>query len=366
VTCLPTPDQVLNQKKWGPAHRQAIAMIGREVDGGVARSIARTVLGRTSMYDQSWCWDVPEDAWPDILEAFLSFVKDRKHPGGCDCGSCMRAARIARTPRHERLTEKEWRTVLERHGHQCAYCEASDVPLQREHYIPIALGGLHTAANVVPACKRCNRAKGVMPGDYYRQYLARPPETVLDCGHKVDKSKRLHAVHNCWECSHTRLCEPREHQAFIAAGAFEPVRRGGMTHREQEGTDGTTYCDSQVLQGVPGRWLVLGLWTDDEGNWCFEHGCVDESEPGYVWWQFGWDGYRVPEIVEVFTRPERFLAAIQRFGDRPGWPQPDEGPMKFLSDDAQHDAAWLAGWGAPDERARELLPRSYLSKCDLP
>lgn len=43
-------------------------------------------------------------------------------------------------------------------GGMCAYClerPSTDI----DHYIPLALGGLHGRDNLVPACRTCNRAK---------------------------------------------------------------------------------------------------------------------------------------------------------------------------------------------------------------
>ena len=58
------------------------------------------------------------------------------------------------------LTAAEWRAILDRYSHRCAYCNRSDVRLTQDHVIPISKGGGHTAENVIPACFPCNRAKG--------------------------------------------------------------------------------------------------------------------------------------------------------------------------------------------------------------
>ena len=41
----------------------------------------------------------------------------------------------------------------------CAYCGATDVPLQKDCVLPISRGGRYTVANVVPACGSCNASK---------------------------------------------------------------------------------------------------------------------------------------------------------------------------------------------------------------
>lgn len=56
------------------------------------------------------------------------------------------------------LTPAEWLMLQESWG-GCAYCGASQGPLQRDCVLPISRGGRYTAANVVPACRSCNASK---------------------------------------------------------------------------------------------------------------------------------------------------------------------------------------------------------------
>jgi len=52
----------------------------------------------------------------------------------------------------EYLLEKWWR--------KCAYCHATNVPLQVEHLVPKARDGSNRVSNLTIACKSCNDAKG--------------------------------------------------------------------------------------------------------------------------------------------------------------------------------------------------------------
>jgi 5-methylcytosine-specific restriction endonuclease McrA len=56
------------------------------------------------------------------------------------------------------LTEPEWGALREAWG-GCAYCGATDRPLQRDCVLPISRGGRYTVDNVVPACASCNASK---------------------------------------------------------------------------------------------------------------------------------------------------------------------------------------------------------------
>jgi 5-methylcytosine-specific restriction endonuclease McrA len=50
--------------------------------------------------------------------------------------------------------------LLEKFGRKCAYCNATNVPLQVEHIVPEARDGSNRVSNLTMACKPCNDAKG--------------------------------------------------------------------------------------------------------------------------------------------------------------------------------------------------------------
>ncbi|MCV7135362.1 HNH endonuclease [Mycobacterium hodleri] len=56
------------------------------------------------------------------------------------------------------LTTEEWAAIRALWG-GCAYCGASDRPLQRDCVMAISRGGRYTLDNVVPACAACNASK---------------------------------------------------------------------------------------------------------------------------------------------------------------------------------------------------------------
>lgn len=76
----------------------------------------------------------------------------------------MRAIRRNRKSRIKanrfEFTERDWARLVARYRGCCAYCGVKpDQPLQREHVIPVARGGRHSAGNILPACPRCNGSK---------------------------------------------------------------------------------------------------------------------------------------------------------------------------------------------------------------
>ena len=56
------------------------------------------------------------------------------------------------------LTDLEWSAIKSEWG-GCAYCGATDKPLQRDCVLPLSRGGRYTLDNIAPACPACNASK---------------------------------------------------------------------------------------------------------------------------------------------------------------------------------------------------------------
>jgi 5-methylcytosine-specific restriction endonuclease McrA len=56
------------------------------------------------------------------------------------------------------LTAEQW-TALQAAWGGCAYCGATDVPLQRDCVQALSRGGRYTLDNIAPACGSCNASK---------------------------------------------------------------------------------------------------------------------------------------------------------------------------------------------------------------
>jgi len=57
------------------------------------------------------------------------------------------------------LTAAEWASIKDLWG-GCAYCGATDRPIQRDCVLALSRGGRYTLDNIVPACGSCNASKG--------------------------------------------------------------------------------------------------------------------------------------------------------------------------------------------------------------
>jgi len=56
------------------------------------------------------------------------------------------------------LTAEQWAAINAAWG-GCAYCGATETPLQRDCVQAISRGGRYTLANIAPACGSCNASK---------------------------------------------------------------------------------------------------------------------------------------------------------------------------------------------------------------
>lgn len=56
------------------------------------------------------------------------------------------------------LSDAEWSALKEAWG-GCAYCGATDRPLQRDCMLALSRGGRYTLENIAPACGSCNASK---------------------------------------------------------------------------------------------------------------------------------------------------------------------------------------------------------------
>lgn len=57
------------------------------------------------------------------------------------------------------LSPPQWAAIKAAWG-GCAYCGATDRPLQRDCVLALSRGGRYTLDNIAPACASCNASKG--------------------------------------------------------------------------------------------------------------------------------------------------------------------------------------------------------------
>lgn len=81
--------------------------------------------------------------------------------------STQRANRIAKVKLNGGvITPLEWKELCEKYGNKCLCCGRSDVRLELDHVIPIALGGPNVISNAQPLCRSCNSSKHTKTTDF--------------------------------------------------------------------------------------------------------------------------------------------------------------------------------------------------------
>jgi 5-methylcytosine-specific restriction endonuclease McrA len=95
------------------------------------------------------------DAYREVKLAWAH--RNREH-----CRLNSEAYRIRKIAAPGTLTKQQWFEVIAKHDWCCAYCgePLNHNTLSMDHVIPLARGGSHEAANIVPACRACNASKG--------------------------------------------------------------------------------------------------------------------------------------------------------------------------------------------------------------
>jgi 5-methylcytosine-specific restriction endonuclease McrA len=91
------------------------------------------------------------------------------------------------------LTSKQWQQIKEYFNNKCAYC-GKELPLSKEHFIPLSKGGEYTINNIIPVCLSCNSSK--QDKDFFKWYpaqsfysKAREKRILKYLGYKNDKQQ---------------------------------------------------------------------------------------------------------------------------------------------------------------------------------
>lgn len=112
-----------------------------------------------------------EKTCADCGETFLTSALGRQHK---TCQACSYERRLKRVRAKNKIrrylkrgalgpahSARDWERMLRRHCGLCAYCGMRKA-VHRDHVIPISRGGRNSVGNILPACQRCNLAKGSM------------------------------------------------------------------------------------------------------------------------------------------------------------------------------------------------------------
>jgi 5-methylcytosine-specific restriction endonuclease McrA len=133
--------------------------------------------------------------------------------------------------------------LLEQFKRRCAYCGATEVPLQVEHIVPKARGGTNRVSNLVIACERCNAAKG--------------KQTAQELGYPEAQARR--PLQDAAAMNATRWAP---HRRLLATGLPVEAGTGGRTkwNRTQRGLPKAHWIDAACVgASTPERLVCAGV-----------------------------------------------------------------------------------------------------------
>ena len=111
------------------------------------------------------------------LEINRLAAKRRRADGGHVLEDIRRRARKIENGLHL-VTKRDLNRILNRYRGCCAYCGHSLrwATLHWDHVLPLAKGGRHCKANLLPTCSDCNQSKGA---DFYTFWRRRKPRIAV-------------------------------------------------------------------------------------------------------------------------------------------------------------------------------------------
>lgn len=124
---------------------------------------AQLAWSKRAMSDDLWRgpfvrvpWAILDEEWADDPKQLARYLRN-----------LLELDRARRKRRRAYIPADVWAAILDSFGHRCAYCGRGGIALQREHRMPLALGGHDHPANLVPACGACNRRKFTSHPDHW-------------------------------------------------------------------------------------------------------------------------------------------------------------------------------------------------------
>jgi 5-methylcytosine-specific restriction endonuclease McrA len=145
--------------------------------------------------------------------------------------------------------------LLEKFARRCAYCGATNLPLEIEHIVPKSRGGADRVSNLTLACHACNVAKGT--------------QTAAEFGHPQVQAQAKAQLKDAAAVNTTRWALWRR---LTALGLPVEAGTGGRTkwNRTQRGLPKTHWLDAACVgASTPTRLTVHGtvpLWVTAQGR----------------------------------------------------------------------------------------------------
>ena len=184
--------------------------------------------------------------------------------------------------------------LLAKWDHACAYCGATEVPLNLDHIVPRARGGSNRVSNLACACIPCNEEKGARPVE---EFLAGQPKALARI--------RAHAKRPLKDAAAVNSTRLALFQALRAAGLPIECGSGGRTkwNRSRFGIPKTHALDAACVGAVDALadWAAPSLSIKATGRGSYQRTRLDAYgfPRGYLTRQKRIRGFQTGDMVRA-------------------------------------------------------------------
>lgn len=111
-------------------------------------------------------------------DRFIQKKAEAGHAGGVQ--SAARRQRLREARAIATHTGDQWESMVTFFDGRCVRCGGDELPVERDHIVPLYQGGHDGISNIQPLCARCNSSKGSDTTDYRVRHGMRLPEEWLE------------------------------------------------------------------------------------------------------------------------------------------------------------------------------------------
>jgi len=149
-----------------------------------------------------------------------------------------------------------WQYLLEKWKHQCAYCGAKNVSLEKDHVVPRSAGGSNRISNLVVACRKCNQAKGSMPVE---KFLKNNPARLAKIRKQLKTSLRDTAAVNATRYAIGRMLKATELDVSFWSGGRTKFNRTQQGYSKTHWLDAACVGETGVEVYLPSNFTPVSI-----------------------------------------------------------------------------------------------------------
>ena len=179
--------------------------------------------------------------------------------------------------------------VLHKWRHRCAYCGATEMPLQLEHIIPKARGGSERVSNLALACEACNLKKGTQTAvEFGFPQVQAQAKLPLKAAAHVSSMKTAIVGALREQFGHDQVC-----LAYGYETKYTRIQRLGLPKSHTNDAVAIACRMGEVVKPSP---LVFHLRRVPRGNYQLYNGKRSEHK---IWAPKKVQGWKLYELVEA-------------------------------------------------------------------